>query len=66
MDIKVSITNKATQQIIAQKSFHFEQPMPLNYVLACYMGQTLRTLSYDEDNQVHITKDGTMWQQETL
>lgn len=66
MHIKVSIINKKTKQVIKEKSLHFEQPMPIVYVLASYMGQTLWTLSYDPSNQVQITKDDTTWQQETL
>lgn len=66
MHIHVKILDKETQATIKEKSLHFEQPMPTEYVLATYMGQTLWTLSYDPSNQVQITKDGTTWQQETL
>lgn len=66
MNIKVEIIDKARQQTIAEKILLFEQQVPIEYVLACYMGQTLWELSYDEDNQVRVTKDGTIWYQETL
>lgn len=66
MNIKVEIIDKATNQTVAEKSLHFEQQVPIKYVLACYMGQTLWELSYDEDNQVRVTKDGKIWYQETL
>lgn len=66
MNIKVEIIDKVTQQRVAQKILHFEQQIPIEYVMACYMGQTLWELSYDEDNQVRVTKDGKIWHQETL
>lgn len=66
MHIYVAIIDKATHQIIETKSLHFEQAMPLDYVLAGYMGQTLWELSFDPKYYVQVTKDDTTWEQETL
>lgn len=65
MNIKVEIIDKVTQQTIAQKSLHFEQPMPTKYVLAAYMGRLFK-LSGDPKYYVRVTKDDTTWEQDSL
>lgn len=65
MNIHVEIIDKATHATIKEKSLHFEQPMPIVYVLACYM-DPLFEMSGDPNNYVRINRDGVTWEQETL
>lgn len=65
MNIHVMLIDKINQQTIAQKSLHFEQQVPIEYVLACYMGGLFK-MSGDPKYYVRINRDGVTWEQETL
>lgn len=65
MNIHVEIIDKVTHATIKEKSLHFEQPMPIVYVLACYMGSLFK-LSGDPNNYVRVTKNDTTWEQDSL
>lgn len=65
MNFHVKLLDKVTHDTIKEKSLHFEQPIPTEYVLACYMGGLFK-LSGDPQYYVRVTKDGTTWEQDSL
>lgn len=65
MNISVLLIDKTTNQIVRQKSIHFKQQVPTEYVLACYM-HPLFEMSGDPQYYVRINRDGVTWEQETL
>lgn len=65
MLISVLLMDKETNKIVRQKSIYFEQQVPTEYVLACYM-HPIFEMSGDPKYYVRITKDDTTWEQETL
>ena len=65
MNFHVMLIDKTTNLIVKQKSIYFEQAVPTEYVLACYM-HPLFKMSGDPQYYVRINRDGVTWEQDTL
>lgn len=65
MLINVLLMDKETNEIVREKSIYFEQQVPTEYVLACYM-HPIFEMSGDPKYYVRINRDGVTWEQETL
>ena len=65
MNIHVMLIDKTTNLIVKQKSIIFEQQVPTEYVLACYM-HPIFEMSGDPKYFVRINRDGVTWEQDTL